>query len=157
MKHTLTILIMLITFSGFSKTFYIDPSKHNQTQNGTITYPFDSWQDVSLSNGNTYLQKCGTTYTSSVQIYVNDHSVTIGSYGTGNRPIFSYTGTSYAIRVNASYCSISDFEINGNGSAYALVGFTGMSGDYGQFNKIDNCLLYNAHNPNNSGFGIYGN
>ncbi len=149
---------MLITLTGFSKTVYIDPSNYHGTiQNGTQQYPFDSWQDVSLSNGNVYLQKRGTVYTSSVQIYVNDHSVTIGAYGYGERPVFSYTGTSYAIRVNASYCSISNLEINGNGSAFGLMGFIGSSGDYGQFNKVNNCLLHNAHNPNNAGFGIVSN
>ncbi len=155
MKHTLTTILILIAFAGFSKTVYINPSYHGVTQTGTQQYPFDSWQDVALSNGNVYLQKRGTTYTSSTQIYVNDHSVTIGSYGSGNRPIFSYTGTSYAIRINASYCSISGLEINGNGSAFTLIGSMGSTVEYWQNNTINNCLLHNAHNPNNAGFGVY--
>ncbi len=146
---------MLITLTGFSKTVYIDPSQHSQSENGTKLKPFDSWQDVSLSNGNVYLQKRGTTYTSSTQIYISEHSVTIGAYGTGNRPIFSYTGTSYAIRFTASYCTVSDIEINGNGSAFALIGSMGSTVEYWQNNTINNCLLHNAHNTNNAGFGVY--
>lgn len=156
MKHTLTTILILLTFAGFSRTVYIDPSKHYQDEAGTFIRPFDSWQDCELTNGNVYLQKCGTTYTSSVQIYVTSHSVTIGSYGTGNRPIFVFTGTGYAFKISASYCYINNFEVNGSGAAFALVGLIGSAGDYGQHNKITNCLLYNAHNPNNAGFGVYG-
>jgi hypothetical protein len=155
MKKILTILILLLSLAAYPVTVYIDPSQHSTGENGTKQHPFDSWTDVSLTNGNVYLQKRGTTYTSPTQIYVNDHSVTIGAYGSGNRPIFSYTGTSYAIRINASYCSISGLEINGNGSAFALIGSSGSTGEYWQHNKIDNCLLHNAHNPNNAGFGVH--
>ena len=155
MKHTLTILIMLITLTGFSTTVYIDPSKHTAGENGTKAKPFDSWQDVELTNGNTYLQKAGTTYTSSVQIWVKQHSVKIGSYGTGSRPIFSYTGSGYAFRVSASFCTIENFEVNGNLTAFALVGVQGSTGEYWQNVTINNCLLTNAHNQNNGGFGIH--
>jgi len=155
MKHTLTILIMLITLTGFSKTVYIDPTNDQQFQDGSQKNPFNSWTDCSLTNGNTYLQKRGTTYMSGIQIRVTDNSVTIGAYGAGNRPIFSYTGSGYAFSVSASYCYISDFEVNGNGTAYALYGSMGSTGEYWQNNKINNCLFENAHNTNNGGFGIY--
>jgi len=153
---TLATILFLISLSGFSRTVYIDPTYSKADQTGNIDKPYSTWVGLELTNGNTYLQKRGTTYTSSAQIYIQNHSVTIGAYGTGNRPVFSYTGSGYAIRVSASYCYISDFEINGNGGAFALIGLIATSGDYGQNNKINNCLLYNAHNLNNAGFGVYG-
>ncbi len=155
MKHALITILTLIAFAGFSATIYIDPSKHTTGENGTIGKPYDSWTDCTLSNGNTYLQKRGTVYVSSIQIRVTDNSVTIGAYGAGNRPVFSYIGTNYAFSVSASYCYISDFEVNGNGTAYALYGSIGSTGEYWQHNKINNCLLENAHNPNSGGFGIH--
>ncbi len=155
MKHALTILFLIISFAVYPATYYIDPTNDQQFQDGTQKNPFNSWTDCSLTNGNTYLQKRSTVYVSSIQIRVTDNSVTIGAYGAGNRPVFSYTGSGYAFSVSASYCYINDFEVNGNGTAYALYGSMGSTGEYWQNNTINNCLLHNAHNPNNAGFGVY--
>jgi hypothetical protein len=154
----LTILLALFYSSLlFSATIYIDPTNTASGQNGTISNPFNSWTAFSLVNGNTYLQKRGTTYTSSTQISVSSRTnIFIGAYGTGNRPKFSYTGSEYAFRVETSSgCTIDNFEVNGNVNARALIGLIGPSGSYSTNNKVDNCLLYNAHNTNNAGFGIY--
>ncbi|MBK6963882.1 MAG: cadherin domain-containing protein [Bacteroidales bacterium] len=154
----LTVFLLLI-FSTllFSATVYIDPSNNASGQNGSISNPYNSWTDFSLVSGNTYLQKRGTTYSSSNQILISSKTnILIGAYGTGNRPKFSYTGSGYAFRVEySSGCTIEQFEVNGNTNAFALIGLIGTSGSYNQNNKVDNCLLYNAHNTSNAGFGVY--
>jgi predicted phage tail protein len=160
-KLSLLILtfVLLLFYSGllFSATIYIDPTNTASGQNGTISNPYSSWSSVAFVNGNTYLQKRGTTYYSYNRLYINSRSnVTIGAYGSGDRPKFSYTGYDYAIRLNASSgCTIENFEINGNAGAMALVGIMGSSGAYSANNKVDNCHLYNAHNSGNGGFGVY--
>jgi hypothetical protein len=150
-------LVLIYSTLLFSATIYIDPTNTATGQNGTITNPYNSWTDFSLASGNIYFQKRGTTYTSSTQILISSRSnVFIGAYGSGNRPKFSYTGSGYAFRVESSSgCTIENFEVNGNTNAIALIGLIGTSANYSTNNKVDNCLLYNAHNSNNAGFGIY--
>jgi len=163
MKNLFTILIILATFAGFSATIYIDPTNTATGQNGSIDNPYDSWQDFTIQAGFTYLQKVETVYSSSVQIYVNVKNVTIATYGKStryynliSRAKFNYTGSGYAIRVEADNCFIDNFEIDGNKNAWALIGLIGTASKYCQNNTVNNCLLYNAHNTNNAGFGIYG-
>lgn len=124
-------ILLLVFYSSilFSATIYIDPTFTGSTRNGSITNPYSSWTSFTLVSGNTYLQKKGTTYTSSTQISIDAKSnITLGSYGTGNRPVFSYTGSGYAFRVqNSSNCTIQDFEVNGNVNAHSLVAVIGST------------------------------
>ncbi|MDD4598059.1 MAG: cadherin domain-containing protein [Lentimicrobiaceae bacterium] len=151
-------LIVFYTTLLFSATIYIDPSSNNSNPNGSMSNPYKSWAGVNFVNGNSYVQKRGTTYTSSSYIYINGrNNITIGSYGTGSLPKFSYTGSGHAFRLeNSSSCIIEDFDVNGNTNAVSLVYVSGTSGNYASNNIIRNCNLYNAHNSNNGGFGIYG-
>ncbi|MHC1775947.1 MAG: cadherin domain-containing protein [Lentimicrobium sp.] len=151
-------LVLFYSKLLFSATIYIDPTNTTSGQNGTISNPYDSWTDFSLVSGNTYLQKRSTTYTSSTNIYIGSKSnIIIGTYGSGNRPIFSYTGSTYAFHVEySSGCTIENFEVNGNTNAHSLIRINGAQGNETNNITINNCLLYNAHNANNAGFGIHG-
>jgi hypothetical protein len=153
-------LLLLVFYSSilFGATIYIDPTNTSSGQNGSITSPYSSWTRFSLVSGNTYLQKRGTTYTSSTQIFISaKNNITIGAYGTGSKPVFSYTGSGYAFRIEgSSNCTVQDFEVNGNGNAHSLIGVSGSSSNYTSEITINNCVLHNAHNTNNAGFGIYG-
>ncbi|MDY0344764.1 MAG: hypothetical protein RBR28_14405, partial [Lentimicrobium sp.] len=151
-------LIVFYTTLLFSATIYIDPSYTGSTQNGAMSTPYKSWTSVTFSNGNSYLQKKGTTYNSSSQIFINSKTnVIIGAYGTGDKAKFSYTGSGYAFRVeNSSYCTIQDFEVDGNINANSLVYVAGTSSNYSNNIKIQNCHLHNAHNTNTAGFGVLG-
>jgi hypothetical protein len=157
MRNILVTILFLISLAGISKTVYIDPSTTNPVQNGTIGNPYDSWGDFTIQNGNAYLQKVNTTYTSSTQLFLSGkNAVIIGSYGKGIRPKFNYTGSGYAVRIEASdYCTIQNFEINGNGNAHSLVAVIGTSSRYQNGITFEHCVLHNAHNPNNAGFGVY--
>lgn len=148
---------MAIASGSFGATVYIDPA-YSGPEAGTLEQPYNAWTDVTIVSGNTYLQKRGTTHSSATQIHINARSnVTVGAYGSGDRPVFSYTGSGYAIRIDASSdCTVEHFEVNGNGGAFALVGVNGVSGAYTESITVNDCVLYNAHNPNNAGFGVYG-
>ncbi|MHC1775972.1 MAG: cadherin domain-containing protein, partial [Lentimicrobium sp.] len=155
----LLVFLFIAQLHAFAQTtIYIDPTNVASGQNGTISNPYDSWTDFSLVSGNTYLQKRGTTYTSSTNIYIGSKSnIIIGTYGSGNRPIFSYTGSAYAFHVEySSGCTIENFEVNGNTNAHSLIRINGAQGNETNNITINNCLLYNAHNTNNAGFGIHG-
>jgi len=84
MKKLITIFLILLTATLFSQTtVYVDPTA-GSGGDGSIESPFDSWEDVSFSNGNTYLQKRGTTY--HMPTYINIDGITnvhVGAYGTG--------------------------------------------------------------------------
>ncbi|MGV8162323.1 MAG: cadherin domain-containing protein [Candidatus Nanoarchaeia archaeon] len=140
-------------------TVYIDPTYNgaNGPEDGSINAPFNSWTDFTIQNGGEYLQKRGTTYSSSTQIFVNSkNNVAIGVYGVGARPLFNYTGTGYAVRIQASNNILFEgFEVNGNGGAHSLVGVVGTSSSYLSGVVINDCVLHNAHNANNAGFGIH--
>lgn len=157
MRKLIFALILLCSIAVQSATIYIDPSKHGQIQDGTILNPFDSWADFTIVSGNTYLQKCGTTFTSSAQFYIlNKANIEIGSYGVGIRPIFKYTGAGAAVRIEGSnHISITNFEIYGTASAHSLFYAIGTQAANLTYIKIENCFLSNAHNSNNAGFGVY--
>lgn len=157
MKQILTTLLTAFCLMLQAATIYVDPGSSGTGEDGSMTKPFNSWTDFQLTDGNTYLQKRGTTYRSASQIFLNGKmNVTIGAYGKGVRPVFQYTGSGYAFRlVDSDYCVIQDFEVNGNGNAVALVGAVGSASDYLQYNVLSNLTLSNAHNGNNAGFGIH--
>lgn len=156
-KLFLFFIIILSAMVTMATTIYIDPTNSKPGQNGSMQNPYSSWNNIQFSDGNTYLQKRGTTHVSSSQIYLNGKTnVTIGAYGNGVRPKFIYKGSGYAFRIVASnYCIIQDFEVNGSGNAVALVGIVGTATSYLQFNILSRLALTNAHNPNNAGFGIH--
>ena len=133
---------------------YIDPY-YTGVSNGTIEQPFKVMP--AITSDNVYLFKTNTVYTTNNQIYVNGVSnVKIGYYGKGTRPKFSYRGTGYAIRiVNSDNITIEGLEVDGNGNAHSLIGIIGGNNRYLSNISIIWCVLHNAHNPNNAGFGIH--
>ncbi len=67
----LTISLIILSFSAYSATYYIDPSQTDPSEDGSIEHPFDSWSDVTWAPGNSYLQKCGTTAYGSTKTSLN--------------------------------------------------------------------------------------
>lgn len=160
-KQTIFLIAMMLGMniaSSFAGTIYIDPSYTGEIKNGTVATPYNSWGGGAFVNGNSYLQKRGTTYTSSAQILISEkNNILIGAYGEGDKAKFSYTGTERAFRiVSSSYCTIENFEVDGNGSALALIGVNGTQSSYTLKNRINNCLIYNADNNSSGGYGIHG-
>jgi hypothetical protein len=105
-------------------TVYIDPTcVNNGNGNGescaTATGGAgakNTWGNIVWVNGNSYLQKRGTTYRPlGFYIIVGAPNVTIGAYGTGNNPIISLR-TSRGIHVNTNNYSgvtIQDLKFTG--------------------------------------------
>ena len=145
---TALILISLIT----QAVTYIDPSA-KVAGDGSVLSPFKAVPSV-ISAGQ-YRIKAGTTITTSQQIYIKTAGVFIGKYGKGVAPKFNYTGTGYAIMIEASDVTIDSIEVDGNRNAHSLVMVMGSVNNYLTNVVIQNCNLHNAHNPNNAGFGLY--
>jgi parallel beta-helix repeat protein len=78
---------------------YIDPANSNDPlADGSVLHPFDTWNDVSWKEGQTYLQKAGTT-SEQVSLSVNASSVILGRYGDGTNPELVFTTDNYGIRI----------------------------------------------------------
>jgi len=68
-------------------TVYIDPEHATgDIQNGTQAHPYRSWTSVTWTDGNCYLQKCGTV-AHEESVTVGASRVKLGSYGSGAAPI----------------------------------------------------------------------
>ncbi len=105
-------------------TYYIDPSSGTNGNGLTEATPTNTWVGLTWVSGNTYLQKAGTTYTSPPNIGTN--TITIGKYGTGNRPKFAITGSFWSI--TGTNITFKDFELTGADGGI-LVSGTGFLGD----------------------------
>jgi hypothetical protein len=107
-SRALTItLILFYTSLIFAQTniVYIDPSTTDPIKNGTVDYPYDSWQSFSIQSNYTYLTKRGTSF----QLHVsrieidNKVNVTFGAYGVGERPIvYSRNSNAFMMMVKRS-------------------------------------------------------
>jgi Bacterial Ig domain len=86
--NTTTQTTKAATMALTANTVYIDP-QYTGTKSGTQAQPYNSWADITWKAGYTYLFKCGSTYTTSTSLRPGASSITIGSYGTGARPIIS--------------------------------------------------------------------
>lgn len=86
-----------VSFIAESGNVYIDPENiSDPNENGSIAHPFDSWKDVAWKDGTIYLQKCGTTAKED-KIIIGASNVTIGAYGSGEKPVITSETTSYLI------------------------------------------------------------
>lgn len=92
-KAFILLLILLIsTNSQAHQTIYIDPD-HKGKMNGSIEFPFNSWDSITVTDGNIYLQKSGTTFFTESGIKISSKkNVTIGAYGNGGKPKIIGTG-----------------------------------------------------------------
>jgi hypothetical protein len=124
-------------------TFYIDPQNTNDPQeDGSIEHPYDSWTDIYWEEGNSYLQKKGTTANEGkINIYASN--VTLGAYGQGESPVINSSATDFAIRAfEKSGVTIRDLKIIAN-EAISCIYFLGASCDN---NLVEKCYLEGADN-----------
>jgi hypothetical protein len=143
---TITFILVSSSFASGQTTVYIDPSYTGSTQNGTIQYPYKSWNSVSWVNGNTYLQKAGTTFnTSTCLLITSKHNITLGSYGSGSKPkiVSSGDNTIKVIDITSSYnmvvTGLEVYSTTGQVTAAVIIDGTGSSN-----NLIDNCSLHDS-------------
>ncbi|KAF0195991.1 MAG: cadherin [Bacteroidetes bacterium] len=140
------LLVVFYTTLLFSATIYIDPTNTATGQNGTITNPYSSWNQVSFVNGNIYLQKRGTTFNTAGEIaFTGRTNITLGAYGTGNRPRILSSGSGYIVSLtSASNCIIQDLEISSTGNATSAIMIDGYGTAISANNLISNCELHSC-------------
>ncbi len=144
----LTVLLTLFyTSIIFGATIYVDPTYNASTQNGSITNPYNSWSKVTWTNGNSYLQKRGTSASFSGSITITGRSnITLGAYGEGNRPrIIKTSGSGHVIDLTTvSNCTIRDLEISSTSNATTGVLIDGYGTAISSNNLIDNCEIHHC-------------
>lgn len=149
------LLVVFYTSLLFSATIYIDPTNTASNQNGTITNPYNSWNQVTLTNGNQYLQKRGTTFTTTSGISLTGrNNITLGAYGTGAKPrIISTSATARIIRfTNSTNCTVRDLELTSTVGVLGpiAIGIDGSSAN----NLVDSCLMHNCEYGVNIGTNV---
>lgn len=146
----LILTVLLTVFYStiiFGATIYVDPTYNSSTQNGSITNPYNSWSKVTWTNGNSYLQKRGTTTNITGSITITGRSnITIGAYGTGNRPrIIKTSGNGHVIDLTTvSNCTVRDLEISSTSNATTGVLIDGYGTAISSNNLIDNCEIHDC-------------
>jgi len=104
-------------------TFYIDPTAAG-AGTGTIGDPFQSWASVTWAAGNSYLQKCGTTFLGGVTVGASGtvgNPITIGKYvavsagviNPGDNPKITNTSGVGLTSAGRDYVNISDITATG--------------------------------------------
>ncbi|MGV8162327.1 MAG: choice-of-anchor Q domain-containing protein [Candidatus Nanoarchaeia archaeon] len=157
------------TLTGFAtlgepNTIYIDPTYNvaNGASDGTIEHPYVAWTQVTFQNNRRYLQKRGTMYTSSSKILLYLRSnVSVGAYGSGERPIFNYTGSqhNYSFQFNqCTDCSIENMRLTAPSSS-GLIAIIGMGSDSGGFLggtriSVIGCEVWRAGSDSSEAMGI---
>ncbi len=127
-----------VKFIANNPVVYIDPDNSaDPAEDGTITHPFNSWSDISWTNGNTYLQKSGTTANEN-SIVIGANNVTLDSYGEGKPPVITSTTNSYLISGNEkSNISIHNLHIKASNSLSCIY----FQGSTCANISIENCIL----------------
>ncbi|MBN2272727.1 MAG: cadherin domain-containing protein [Bacteroidales bacterium] len=124
--------------------FYIDPNNQNDAaEDGSTAHPFDSWEDINWKEGNTYLQKKGTTaHVDKINIFSNN--VTLGSYGDAEElPIIISETNTFIIRAfEKSNITINNLHFIGE-NAVSCIYFIGSSSEN---NTIEKCNFEGAVN-----------
>jgi hypothetical protein len=125
------VAISIVTESS-AQIIYINPDNLNDPlEDGTIAHPYDSWQDATITSGNTYLQKRGTFYKQDLPVsIVKKRNITIGAYDSGEKPVI-YTAVSGNNSIEIEDCEsihVSDIEFFTDENALAAVSISeGMS------------------------------
>jgi parallel beta-helix repeat protein len=100
-------------------TFYIDPTA-KASGTGSLSDPLNSWSQVNITPGNSYLQKAGTTAVGNLTISALGTATTvttIGSYGNGAQPVINGL-----VNVSgASYVTVEGIAVSNSGGAAIVI------------------------------------
>jgi hypothetical protein len=140
--------------SAMSKIVYIDPTHvDDPEEKGTILHPFDSWNDVIITDGYTYLQKRGTLaeLTKAITLF-NAVNVKMDAYGEGLLPVLRCTvPQSKIVNIeNSNNIVIRNLHITSDGTAGSCIYIDGheaamVSIDSCELNAADYGILSNSH------------
>ncbi|HYD39578.1 MAG TPA: right-handed parallel beta-helix repeat-containing protein [Anaeromyxobacter sp.] len=107
-------------------TYHVDPSAA-AGGDGSLARPFDSWDDVAFAPGGTYLQRRGTTFTGRIRILTSGAPgawITLGAYGTGDKPVVRAVDQHAILAQSASYVRVQDLRV----TTERVSGTSGMHG-----------------------------
>ncbi len=141
---SVSIILVLTFFSAslFGATIYIDPTNTSSNQNGSMDNPYNSWTKFTFTNGNTYLQKGGTTFNTTGIALNSKSNITLGSYGSGKARIVASGNGNYILNISSSSnIIVKDLEITASGSWTSCIYINGTNSAN---NLIDNCLIHKA-------------
>jgi len=92
---------------------YIDPTSTAYPESGTLTNPYNSWDDFSYVANTAYLWKRGTTMYLSAKETVTASNVLFGAYGTGEKPkIIQSTVNDIFVLSYADNCTFRDLYLS---------------------------------------------
>lgn len=135
----LLIFSLFTIHSALADTYYIDPGAPSNG-NGTIESPYNSWGAISSwIAGNTYLQKRGTVWNSTIRVGNSGSEgnyITLGSYGEGEKPKIETHNTPGFIITDRSYIKIKDFHIITTGQD-RYWNTSGIYGNRGEYNVLE--------------------
>jgi hypothetical protein len=117
----LLLFLFISSFTIAEDITYIDPSHNNSRENGTLEYPYKSFDDVVWKRNHTYLIKKGTTLKTD-KISIRKNKITIGAYGDGELPkIVARKNVNHVFYIrNKKRITIENLEIIGNNSTSCL-------------------------------------
>ena len=117
MRCLLLWVLLLAAGQALAATFYIDPSA-GSNGSGTLASPYNTWNGISFSPGNIYLQKAGTSFGSVLNLVNNNaptssSRVVISSYNSeGTTPAKGAKPIIHHIFIdNASWFTIENISI----------------------------------------------
>ena len=152
---SLFLLVQLIATAQYNDTVYIDPD-FTGTSDGSFLNPYKfwgEWNDIQacFSDNTAYVQKCGTKDFSSKMRRVDSgqQNIFLGSYGSGEKPIFHIQGNKTAFRINegATNIILDNLRIEGDTNNVG----EGISGNLIRLDnpinvEINNCIIiYSGH------------
>ncbi len=130
--------------SDYTNMVYIDP-EWNGCESGTISCPYNSWEDVTWQSDTAYVQKRGTSQTITSELEIPQLSdIYIGAYGTGTRPVLSRGAAGSLFNVHSMRTLFSDIHLQNPGSSLDYGGMViYLRGDAGG-SVVYNCTISNA-------------
>ena len=127
---------VIINVHEYENSIYIDPENESEFSDGSLQYPYESWNDFTWNTGIHYLQKRNTVAIEG-SIVINDNSIYIGAYGYGEKPIIISQSNEYALLCNEKKnISINNIQIVAD-EAISTLYFTGSGNDSIIINKCN--------------------
>jgi hypothetical protein len=127
-----------VYISASTIVYYIDPNNEGDAlADGSYNHPFPSWSQVTWEEDASYLQKRGTV-ANEEKILITAAGVTLGDYGSGEKPVINSLADDYAIKAQEkNNVTIKNLKINAD-QAIACIYFLGANCEN---NSIENCEL----------------
>jgi len=135
MKYALVLLLLAASTLATAPTYYVSSAGNDAADGLTISTPWKTIGRVNASfaafkPGDKILFRCGDTFYGTIKITksgVNGYPITIGSYGTGGKPVISgfvkpsvWTNTGGGIYSTPLACESSPEMVSVNGIQYAM-------------------------------------